>query len=124
MTKKNSGKTVSQRQLKVGEEIRHSLSEIFLHEHFYDSSNNDISLTVSEVRVSPDLRNATAFVMPLAGKAPEGFIETLNQISPQFTHLVGKKVKLKYIPKIFFKIDSSFENASKIENLINLIKKE
>ncbi|MDA0782149.1 MAG: 30S ribosome-binding factor RbfA [Rickettsiales bacterium] len=124
MIKTDFNKMPSQRQLRVGEEIRHALSSIFMQGTIYEPELVGVSITVPEVRVSPDLRNATAFVFPLAGKAPEGFIEALNRISPQITHQVLKRAKLRFAPKIFFKIDDSFENADNIENIISKVKSE
>jgi ribosome-binding factor A len=117
-------KAPTQRQLRVGEEIRHALSSIFMQGTLYEPEIVGISITVPEVRISPDLRNATAFVFPLAGVAPEGFIETLNRISPQITHQLARRVQLRFIPKVTFKLDNSFEVASNIENLIESSKKE
>lgn len=108
----------SQRQLRVGEEIRHALASIFLTESFYAPSIAGISITVSEVRISADLRNATAFVMPLGGKAPEDFLETLHTITPQVRHFLSKKVHMKFLPQIYFKMDTSYEYAQNIENLL------
>jgi ribosome-binding factor A len=118
-----SHKAASQRQLRVGEEIRHVLSSIFLQGTLYEPELMGISITVPEVRVSPDLRNATAFVFPLAGKAPEGFIKSLNKIAPSINHMVAQRVKLRFAPKITFKLDNSFDVAHKIENLIESTRK-
>jgi len=124
MAKADFNKMPSQRQLRVGEEIRHALSSIFMQGTIYEPELVGISITVPEVRISPDLRNATAFVFPLAGKAPEGFVDALNRIAPQITHQVLKRAKLRHAPKINFKIDDSFENAHNIENIILEVNKE
>ena len=108
----------SQRQLRVGEEIRHALASIFLTESFYVPSIANLSITVSEVRISADLRNATAFVLPLGGKAPDDFMETLAMLTPQIRHYLSKKVHMKYLPHIYFKMDTSYEYAQNIDNLI------
>jgi ribosome-binding factor A len=117
-----TNKMPTQRQLRVGEEIRHALADIFLQGTLYEPSLYGVSITVPEVRISPDLRNATAFVYPLAGKAPEGFLNTLNKIAPQINHMVAKRVKLRFAPRLMFKLDNSFEVAHKIENLMDSIK--
>jgi ribosome-binding factor A len=117
-------KAPSQRQLRVGEEIRHALSSIFMQGTLYEPELVGVSITVPEVRISPDLRNATAFVFPLAGQAPDGFIDALNRISPQISHQVIKRAKLRNAPKITFKIDESYENADNIENIISKVNNE
>lgn len=117
-----TSKAPSQRQLRVGEEIRHALSDIFMQGTLYEPELVGVSITVPEVRVSPDLRNATAYVFPLAGNAPEGFISVLNKIAPQINHMVTKKINMRFAPKISFRVDDSFEVASKIENLFENIK--
>ena len=117
-----TSKAPTQRQLRVGEEIRHALSDIFLQGTLYEPELVGVSITVPEVRVSPDLRNATAYVFPLAGNAPEGFLDVLNKIAPKINHMVTKKIKMRFSPKISFKLDNSFEEASRIENLFENIK--
>ena len=116
-----SVKAPSQRQLRVGEELRHALSSVFLQESFYDESLRGVSITVSEVRVSPDLKNATAYVVPLGGDKKSGFLESLNAAAKNITYMVGKKVKLRFTPRIHFKLDDSFDNANKMENLFAAI---
>lgn len=114
--KKASG---GQRNLRVGEEIRHALASIFMRGEVHSMDLLGASITVSEVRVSPDLKNATAFVMPLAGKNKEGLLEALKKSSPELRHLVGKKIKLRYTPKIFFALDESYDEAERISNLLS-----
>lgn len=108
----------SQRQLRVGEEIRHALAAIFLTESFYDPGISLMSITVSEVRISPDLRNATVFVLPLGGKAPDGFIPMLEKATPQIRHFLAKKIHLKFLPQLYFKMDKSYEYAQNIDDLL------
>lgn len=108
----------SQRQLRVGEELRHGLATIFLTESFYEPALAGVSITVSEVRVSADLRNATAFVSPLGGGATPEFLECLKHITPQIRFYLAKKVQMKYLPEICFKLDISYEYAQKIDNLL------
>jgi len=114
-------KPPSQRQLRVGEEIRHALSDIFLQGTLYAPALIGVSVTVPEVRISPDLKNATAYVFPLGGDAPEDFLKTLNTIAPQISHQMAKKVKLRFLPRLSFKIDDSFERADKIESILESI---
>ncbi len=111
-------KTTSQRNLRVGEEIRHALADIFMRGEVHSMELFGASITVSEVRVSPDLKNATAFVMPLAGKNKEGLLEALKQSSAELRHLVSKRMKLRHAPKIFFSLDESYDEAERINNLL------
>ncbi len=108
----------AQRNLRVGEEIRHALADIFMRGEVHSMDLFGASITVSEVRVSPDLKNATAFVMPLAGKNKEGLLEALKKSSPELRHLVSKRVKLRHVPKIFFSLDDSYDEAERINNLL------
>ncbi|MFZ8477644.1 ribosome-binding factor A, partial [Staphylococcus aureus] len=75
------------------------------------------SITVSEVRISPDLRNATAYIMPLAGAKKDLVMETLKENVSRIRGLVAKRIILRTSPKIFFKLDESFENAHRINEL-------
>jgi|CXWL01.1.fsa_nt_gi ribosome-binding factor A len=113
--KKSGG---AQRNLRVGEEIRHALADIFIRGEVHSMDLFGASITVSEVRVSPDLKNATAYVMPLAGKNKEGLLEALKISSPELRHLVSKRVKLRHVPKIFFSLDESYDEAQRINNLL------
>ncbi len=113
-------KPPSQRQLKVGEMIRHALSDIFMKQDFYDEeSHTEIQITISEVRVSPNLRNATVYAMPLGGKDKEATETLLNAIAPKIRHMLAKKIHLKYLPELQFRLDTSFDNASRLEDLLN-----
>lgn len=110
---KNSG-----RNLRVGEEVRHALADIFMRGEVHSMELFGASITVSEVRVSPDLKNATAFVMPLAGKNKDGLLEALKKSSPELRHLVSKRMKLRHVPKLFFTLDNSYDEAERINNLL------
>lgn len=107
-----------QRPKRVGEEIRHALSQIFMRGECHSPEVNSASITVSEVRVSPDLKNATAFVMPLAGDKKEELLAALMEIAPEIRHLVSKRVKLRHAPRIHFKLDESFDEAERINTLL------
>src|SRR3990170_8276364 len=109
MTDRNRGKAPSQRQLKVGELIRHALAEIFARGEIADDVVNDASLTVSEVRMSPDLKLATAFVMPLGGEGAAEAVAHLDQHKRFLRGELARKVNLKFMPDIRFKLDASFE---------------
>lgn len=117
---KESGfrKGPTQRQLQVGEAVRSVLARQMLEEDFYGTLLQGVSITVSEVRISPDLKNATAYVVPLGGKAPEGFLKALNELAPKFRYVIGKTVNLRYTPRVLFRLDDSFEEAEKIHSLL------
>ena len=108
----------SQRQLRVGELIKQSLGQIFLRDEAKVPSIDTKNITVTEVRMSPDLKNAKAYVIPLGGKDSEKIVNVLTE----FTHLVrkalSKKIDMKFLPKVSFVSDKSFDYAEKIEKLI------
>ena len=107
-----------QRPKRVGEEIRRALSEIFLRGECNFPSLANASITVSEVRVAPDMKNATAFVMPLGGQNKKELLDALKIAAPELRYLVSKKMALRYMPKIHFSLDESFEVAEKIDLLL------
>ncbi len=119
---KYKAKGPSQRQLKVGEEIRHALSEIFARGELSDPRIEEASITVSEVRISPDLRNATAYFMPLNGDKKEEVLQLLANSNGIIRTLLSKKLILKFSPRIHFKLDHSFETATHIEGLLKVAK--
>lgn len=106
------------RPLRVGEAIRHALAEIFLRGECHTPGLSSASITVSEVRVSPELKNATAYVMPLAGAQKEELLEILRTAAPELRYLVSKKVELRYMPKLHFMLDESFDEAERINSLL------
>lgn len=113
----------TQRQLRVGEALRHALAESFTEDALYDPDLGGTSITVSEVRISPDLRNATAFVMPLGGvQDPKKFLLALKRLTPMIRARIAKKVNLKYAPELLFRIDDSFNQATLIEKLLQSVK--
>lgn len=115
---RHSTKGPSQRQLRVGETIRHALAEIMERGHFHDPVLLDARVTFSEVRVSPDLQNATAFVMPLGGVDEAAILEALNKAAPYFRGQIARAVELRRAPFIAFKRDESFDEASRIDRLL------
>lgn len=115
----NVKKGPSQRQLRVGEEIRSALAQIFSHGEAHHPVLDSASITVSEVRISPDLKNATAYVMPLAGGNKEAVMEALKEMASRLRGLVSRKIVLRTSPKILFKLDTSFEEANRINMLLN-----
>ena len=108
----------SQRQLRAGELIRHALSEVLLREEIHHNDLSGVTVTVSEVSISPDLRKATCFIMPLGGKNTDIVLLALRQIVPWLTGQVARRVQLKFVPKLHIEIDKSFDNADHISRLL------
>lgn len=121
MKKADSGrhKEPTQRQLRVGEELRHALSTVLFRNDVGDPALDGLSITVSEVRISPDLRHATAYVAPLGGMDADRMIELLSKSAPLIRRAVTSRVNLRYSPNIRFKRDESFDYAMKINELMN-----
>jgi ribosome-binding factor A len=117
--KKKSSAPAGQRQLRVGEEMRHALSEILREHHLADPDLSGRIITVTEVRISPDLRNATAFVLPLGGTDTPKVVEALNRASGYFRGELGRAVKMQFTPTVRFRADETFEEASRIEKLLH-----
>ena len=112
------GKPISQRQLRVGEMIKQALSMIFLREETKIPDLDTKSITVTEVRMSPDLKNARAYVIPLGGKNADEAVDILTEFSSSIRRALSKKVDMKFLPKVHFVSDKSFDYAEKIEKLI------
>ena len=112
------GKPVTQRQLRVGEMIKQALSMIFIKNEAKIPNLETNSITVTEVRMSQDLKIAKAYVLPLGGKDADEKIKILAEYSFLVRKILSQKVITKFLPKILFRKDESFEYAEKIENLI------
>ena len=112
------GKPVTQRQLRVGEMIKQALSMIFIRDEAKLPQLDTKEITVTEVRMSNDLKTAKAFVLPLGGKNASNVIEKLKEFSFVIRKVLSKKVTIKFLPKLLFVKDESFDYAEKIENLI------
>ncbi len=112
---KNSGP--SQRQLKVGELIRRTLSQILMQDEVHDPDLNRMSITVSEVRTSPDLRIATIYVLPLGGKGQREAIEALARNQYHLRKMIGKAIKLRHTPELRFRIDETFDQMEESRRL-------
>ncbi|HLT77499.1 MAG TPA: 30S ribosome-binding factor RbfA [Ferrovibrio sp.] len=108
----------SQRQLRVGEELRHILSDVLRNGHFRDPDLADLAVTVTEVRVSPDLRAATAFIMPLGGKDGPKIIAALNRAQAYIRTEAVKQINLRVAPTFSFKLDHSFDEAERVSRLL------
>src|SRR5438270_9010303 len=111
------GKT-SQRRLRVGEEVRHALARILRDGECRDPMIETASITVTEVRMSPDLRNATAFVMPLAGANATEVVAGLERSATFLKGLVAREVQLRNTPNLVFALDDSFDRAYRISTLL------
>jgi ribosome-binding factor A len=116
----NSDKGPSQRQLRAGELIRHALVDVLAREEFADPDLTGISITVSEVRMSPDLKHASCFVAPLGGdfEAQKKVAEALNRASSFLRGRIGKEIDMKFTPRLRFLVDESYEEAGKIGDLL------
>lgn len=121
--KKSSSATPGQRQLRVGEELRHALAHILTREgdRLNDPDLYGKSVTVTEIRMSPDLRNASVFVVPLGATIDRNaesdalLIKALNRAAGFFRGLVTREVKMQFSPSLRFRLDESFEQATRIE---------
>ena len=118
MIRQNHNVPFSQRQLRVGELIKQSLGQIFLREEAKVPSLETKNITVTEVRMSPDLKNARAYVIPLGGKDAEKTVDILTEFSHLIRKALAKKIDVKFLPKVSFVNDTSFDYAEKIERLI------
>ncbi len=114
----NLGKPVTQRQLRVGEMIKQALGMLFIRDEAKLPTLSTKEITVTEVRMSPDLKTAKIFVMPLGGKDAEEVVMKLKEFSFVIRKVLSKKIVMKFLPKLFFVKDDSFDYAEKIENLI------
>ena len=113
-----NGKIISQRQLRVGEMIKQALGMIFLRNEAKLPNLETKEITVTEVRMSQDLKTAKAFVLPLGGKNASEAIDKLKEFSFIIRKALSKKITMKYLPKLLFVKEESFDYAEKIENLI------
>lgn len=121
MARKSSSKQShgpSQRQLRVAEEIRHILAGVLMRGELRDPVLSGVSVTISEVRISPDLKNATAYAMPLGGALTGEVLKALNKSAPFLRSQVGKVLQLRYAPSLNFVEDTSFDEAHHIDELL------
>jgi ribosome-binding factor A len=115
----HDGPGPSQRQLRVGELIRRTLSEVLMRGDIHDPDLNRISVTVGEVRTSPDLKIATAYVMPLGGEGQDDLIALLARNKHELRRIIGKKVGLKYAPDLRFRLDETFDQMDETRRLFD-----
>ena len=113
-----SPETRSVRLLRVGEQVRHILSELLMRQEVHDEVLSAHSVSVTEVRMSPDLRHATAFIKPLLGANEEAVLKALRTNTAYFQKEVAQRLRLKYAAKMRFQADESFDVASHIDKLL------
>tara|TARA_B100000959_G_scaffold261456_2_gene299010 strand:+ start:623 stop:991 length:369 start_codon:yes stop_codon:yes gene_type:complete len=118
MIRQSNDAPFSQRQLRVGELIKQSLGQIFLKDEAKVPILETKNITVTEVRMSPDLKNAKAYVIPLGGKDSEKTVSVLTEFSYLIRKALSKKIEMKFLPRVHFVSDKSFDYAEKIEKLI------
>ena len=122
MAKTSSQQEPGQRQLRVGEELRHVLAEVLGRDALRDPAMQGVSVTVSEVRVSPDLRRATAYVIPLGGREVGNVIDALNRAAGYIRGRVSRMVNMKFSPSFVFEADTAFDEAGRINALLRQAK--
>jgi len=111
-------RTPGQRQLRVGEEIRHLLADLLQRGNLRHPDLREASITVTSVDVSPDLRNATAFVMPLGGQDEKRLMAAMRRAAPWFRARVRERAGLRHAPEIRFELDRTFDEADRIDALL------
>lgn len=111
-------KPPSQRQLRVGEELRHVIANILERGEIRDPDVAGRPITVTEVRISPDLKNATVFFVPLGGGEVDALLKGLKRARPYLRHEIAKKLDLRAVPDLFFEPDTSFDEAGRIDALL------
>ncbi len=115
----HAGRPPSQRQLRVGEELRHALARILGRGELRDPDLDGVPVTVTEVRMSPDLRNATAFVTPLGGGDSTAVVKALNRAGGYFRGQIAHEMTLRLTPTVRFTADLSFDEAQRVETLLH-----
>jgi ribosome-binding factor A len=119
MRKSHDHEHSSGRHLRVGEAIRHALVEIFAAGHFREPELRDASITVTEARTTPDLRNVTVFVMPLGGRGRDEIVAALNREAHWLRGEVTRAVRLKFAPQLRFSADETFDAADRVTALLH-----
>ena len=118
MRRENNNTSFSQRQLRVGELVKQSLGQIFPRDEAKVPNFETKNITVTEVRMSPDLKNARAYILPLGGKNLDQTVSVLTEFSYLVRKALSKKLDIKFLPRVSFVGDRSFDYAEKIERLI------
>jgi len=122
MKNQTSHRTFSQRQLRVGELVKQNLGELFIRNEAKIPSINSKLITVTEVRMTPDLKTARVYVIPLGGVDMKETVSALTEYSHLVRKALSKRLDIKFLPKLTFVEDNSFEYAEKIEKIIRKIK--
>ncbi len=117
--KRHPRKAPSQRQLRVGEELRHALAHILERGELRDPALAGMTVTVTEVRVSPDLKNATAFVVPLGGAGLDAAVAALNHAAGFLRGQLAGQLELRHLPRIAFAADDSFDQAGRVREILD-----
>ena len=112
-----AGSGPSQRQLRVGELLRRTISDVLARGEVHDPDLSGLSITVGEVRCSPDLKQATVFVLPLGGEGAEAMLAALERNRSELRRLVTRQVTLKYAPDLRFRIDETFDRMDETRRL-------
>ena len=124
MKKASRYPSYTQRQLRVGELVKQNLGQIFIRNEAKIPSINTKVITVTEVRMTPDLKTARVYVIPLGGVETKKTVSILTEFSHLVRKALSKKLDIKFLPRLAFVEDNSFEYAEKIERLININKKD
>ena len=115
----HSPRAAGQRQLRVGEELRHALAQLLRPGELRDPDLREANVTVTEVRISPDLKNATAFVMPLGGANAATILAALKRSAPFLKGCIARSVELRQVPNLAFALDTAFDSAARIQALLH-----
>ncbi len=115
----HEGAGPSQRQLRVGETIRRALSEVLARGDVHDPDLNRMSITVGEVRTSPDLKIATAYVLPLGGQGQDEVLKLLSRNKGELRRMVSKKLTLKFAPDLRFQLDQTFDQMDETRRILS-----
>ncbi|MEO0958509.1 MAG: 30S ribosome-binding factor RbfA [Pseudomonadota bacterium] len=116
---RNTSEGPSQRQLRAGELVRRALSDILLRGEHHEPALEGHSITVSEARLSPDLRQATVYVMPLGGRGEQAALEALTGARGRLRKLIGSRLEMKQTPELRFTLDTSFDRMDETRRLLN-----
>ena len=111
-------KAPSQRQLRMAETIRHILSELLMRGDIHAPELAGVSVTVSEVKISPDLKNASVFCLPLGGTDAEKVVAALNRVKAPVRGMLGRELTTRYTPSLTFELDTTFDYADSIDALL------
>jgi len=115
----HEGPGPSQRQLRVGETVRRALSDVLARGDVHDTDLNRLSITVGEVRISPDLKIATAYVLPLGGEGQDEVLKLLARNKNELRRQVAKKLTLKFSPDLRFQLDRTFDRMDDTRRMLN-----